>query len=176
MLNEAHGADKRLTDLMVLIVEDERPLRILIKTALQGYGLRNFAEAGDPNEALDILKSQNVDIIINHEEMPNLSGIQMTRGIRKGVANINPEIPIIMCSSHSEHDRIMNARNSGINEYLVKPVSPDALYKRLRACILKPRPFVRDDDGYIGPERRWLKQQSAPGGLPNVPVIDHTKA
>lgn len=176
MLSETHGADDRLNDLIILIVDDERPLRVLIKTALQGYGMRTFIEASEPQEALDILKSQHVDLIITDEEMPNLSGIQMTRGIRKGISGINAQTPIIMCSSHSERDRVMAARNSGINEYLVKPVSADALYKRVKACMLNPRPFVHDDDGYIGPERRWLKNDGPRGGgLPKPDVIERNK-
>jgi two-component system, chemotaxis family, chemotaxis protein CheY len=66
-----------------------------------------------------------------------------------------PDIPIIMLSGHGERWRVVEAVRLGVNEYLVKPVSAKALYDRLIAITMLPRPTVQLGD-YYGPEPRRL--------------------
>ena len=65
-------------------------------------------------------------------------------------------MPIIMITAHSERPRIIAARDAGINEFVMKPVSAKTLFSRLNAVIEHPRRFVRIEE-YFGPDRRRRK-------------------
>ncbi|MDO9079054.1 MAG: response regulator, partial [Brevundimonas sp.] len=65
----------------------------------------------------------------------------------------NPYLPIIMRTGHSEKSRVYEARDAGVTEFVVKPITAKAILDRIQAVIFKPRPFVKTD-GYFGPDRR----------------------
>jgi two-component system, chemotaxis family, chemotaxis protein CheY len=62
-------------------------------------------------------------------------------------------VPIIMLTGHSERTRVTNARDAGITEFMVKPISAKALYQRILNVVVNPRPFVRTKT-FFGPDRR----------------------
>ncbi|MGE5505990.1 MAG: cyclic nucleotide-binding domain-containing protein, partial [Actinomycetota bacterium] len=71
------------------------------------------------------------------------------------------DVTIVMVSAESEMETVITARNAGINEYLVKPVSAESLFRRLRSVLVNPRPFVKSGV-YVGPCRR-IADRGAPG-------------
>jgi two-component system chemotaxis response regulator CheY len=62
-------------------------------------------------------------------------------------------VPIIMITGHTEKNRVTAARDSGITEFLAKPISAKALYQRIVNVIAHPRPFIKTKT-YFGPDRR----------------------
>jgi two-component system, chemotaxis family, chemotaxis protein CheY len=58
-----------------------------------------------------------------------------------------------MMTGHSEKSRVTEARDAGVTEFVVKPITAKAIFDRLNAVIFKPRPFVKTE-GYFGPDRR----------------------
>jgi PleD family two-component response regulator len=152
-----------LSKLRYLIVDDSRYARRLIRDALYSYGLRHTREAADASAAITMLQSDPIDVLLLDNELPVISGTELTLLVRKGEREIpNPEIPIIMISGFTDPDRVVEARNAGIHEYLAKPISADALYRRIRTTIYNPRPFIRCKT-YIGPDRRWVDKGNANG-------------
>ena len=85
--------------------------------------------------------------------MPILDGLELTQMIRKPDANANPYVPIIMLSGHSEKNRVMQARDAGVTEFLAKPISAKGLYQRILNVVANPRPFIKTKT-YFGPDRR----------------------
>jgi DNA-binding response OmpR family regulator len=67
-----------------------------------------------------------------------------------------------MITGHSERARITEARDAGINEILIKPISATQLYQRIKSVIDMPRQFV-ESDGYFGPDRRRRRYPSYTG-------------
>ncbi|MDH5187539.1 MAG: response regulator [Rhodospirillaceae bacterium] len=168
----------KITSKTYLVIDDEKPMRTLIKNALQNYGIRTILEASSAEEAITNLKHQQVDLIFIDEEMPGMSGAEFVFRARRGALPINKTIPIIMVTSHLEQEHIKLSRNAGVDEFLAKPVSAAALYKRVYNSIMAQRPFVEDADGYRGPERRWLKAEAeakAMAGKPHVKVFDYNE-
>ncbi len=147
---EEHGY---LYGLKFLIVEDSAFMRELLRDVLQHFDVRNIREASDGAEALKIMQSWMPDIILADWEMQPFDGIEFTRAVRSSSRSEERFAPIIMVSAHSEYWRVQHARNAGVNEFLVKPVSPKALFSRIRAVIERPRPFIKAP-GYFGPDRR----------------------
>jgi DNA-binding response OmpR family regulator len=93
------------------------------------------------------------DILVVDCYMQPIGGVELTRLIRKAKTDLNPMMPIIMITGHGEADLVSAERDAGVNEFLVKPITTDALYTRIRAVTERPRPFVRGG-GYLGPDRR----------------------
>ena len=147
-----HGLDNEesftdppeLAKLVYIIIDDSRYSREIIKNALYAYGMRNVVEADDGIAALNILQNTHIDVILVNYELPRMmTGIDFTMRVRRCEDIPNPEILLIMLSDSSEKGKIIAACNAGVHEFLVKPFSPQILYKHLRANILNPRKFHR---------------------------------
>ncbi|MGB0683562.1 MAG: response regulator [Magnetovibrionaceae bacterium] len=146
-------AGYNLERLNFLVVDDNRHMRHLVKTILHALGVRQVAEAEDGAEALRELKSFPADIVICDWNMEPLDGMDFLRLVRTGSDSPNPYVPVVMLTGHTELSRVEEARDSGVNEFLAKPISAKALYSRIRALIDRQREFVRTKR-YFGPCRR----------------------
>jgi len=142
-----------LNKVSFLIIDDNTFMRTVLRNILHHFNVRNIREASNGAEALQIMQGWTPDIIIVDWEMAPFDGIEFTRMVRQSASEKERFVPIIMISGHTEYWRIQQARNNGINEFLVKPLSPKALFSRIRAVIERPRPFIKAP-GYFGPDRR----------------------
>lgn len=142
-----------LEGLQVLVVDDNRQMRLLLKTLLRGFGFRRALEAADAAEAFEIMRSTYVDIVLLDWNMQPIDGEEFTRLIRTSKDSPNPFCTVIMVTGHSERGRVARARDAGVNSFLVKPVSAVKLRNHLVAAFEDERPFVRHNS-YVGPCRR----------------------
>jgi len=136
-----------------LVVDDNDFARGLVKTMLQAFRATNLREARDGGEALEILKQQAIDIVLCDFAMKPMSGLEFVRAVRNDRESPSPYVPVVMLTAYSNYDDVCATRDSGVNEYLVKPFSVRALADRILSVIDHPRPFVRNAD-YFGPDRR----------------------
>ena len=148
----AKQASYNLSQVRFLIVEDNVNMIALVRSILQSLGAKTIYEAADVPTGLDLLHMGNPDIIICDWQMEPMSGLEFVCRIRDE-ASANPYVPIIMLTAHAELDRVKEARDCGVNEFLVKPISAKSLYTRIREIIEHPRDFVRTAS-YFGPDRR----------------------
>ncbi len=86
-------------------------------------------------------------------QMSPIDGVEFTRLVRNAADSPNPFLPIIMLTGHAAKARVEEARDAGVTEFVVKPVTARAVLDRINAVILRPRPFVRTGE-YFGPDRR----------------------
>jgi CheY-like chemotaxis protein len=146
--------------LKVLVADDSRPMRSLIKSFLLGFGVKEMFEAADANEAFVEVKDCEPDIVITDWRMPPTDGLDLVRQIRMDMESPNPYLPIIMLTGFTELHRVKQARDAGVTAFLAKPISAAALYRRLCTVIDDQRPFVRVGE-FFGPDRR-AKRRTAP--------------
>jgi DNA-binding response OmpR family regulator len=73
--------------------------------------------------------------------------------VRQPDTNASPFTPMIMLTGHSERRRVTAARDAGVTEFMVKPISAKALHQRILSVIANPRRFIRTKT-YFGPDRR----------------------
>ena len=139
--------------LRFLVIDDNAHMRRIVRQLLHGFGSREIFEAEDGAAGIEAFANHSPDIVITDWAMPVFDGIEFTKSIRQPGANTNPFVPIIMLSGHSEKRRVMEARDSGITEFLAKPIAAKALYERILSVVLSPRPFVHSKT-YFGPDRR----------------------
>lgn len=113
----------------LLIVDDEENIRLLIKKYAEFEGYR-VLEADDGSKCLDILKYEDVDLIIMDVMMPYIDGLTALKEIRK-----KETIPVIMLSAkHEEYDKI-HGYDLGADDYLEKPFSPKVLLRKIGVML-----------------------------------------
>lgn len=151
-----------LQSLNVLLVDDNQHMRAITTTILQSAGIRNIREVEDGMMALQALRDHPVDLVIVDFNMSPLDGVEFTRLVRNSPDSANPYLPIIMMTGHSEKARVYEARDAGVTEFVVKPVTAKAIFDRIQAVIMRPRAFVKSD-AYFGPDRRRTASPSYAG-------------
>ena len=141
---------KKLT---ILVVEDTAPMRKLITSVLETLGVGRIYSADNGERGFDMFKRENPDIVIADWHMAPMSGIELTREIRSNMMSPNRMVPIVLVTGYSALNRVSEARDAGVTEFLVKPFSANDLAKRIAYVINKPRDFI-DCKTYFGPDRR----------------------
>jgi CheY-like chemotaxis protein len=142
-----------LSSLSFLVIDDNNYMLSIIKTLLKGYGVHRIYEASDAAEAFEEFQNSQMDVIIVDYALETLDGIEFSHLVRTANDSPNPYVPIIMLTAHSERQKVEEARDAGITEFLRKPICASDLYRRIIEVIERPRPFVRSK-AYFGPDRR----------------------
>ena len=151
-----------LEGLKVLIVDDNQHMRAIVAAILKSADGRHVREASHGGHALAILKDWPADIAIVDFQMAPMDGLELTRRLRDPTTSANPYLPIIMMTGFAERQRVMEARDAGVSEFLVKPVTAKGVLDRLHAAVFKPRPFV-ENAAYFGPTRRRIDMPGRTG-------------
>lgn len=118
----------------VLIVDDFQSMRSIIKDSLKDLNIGEIIEASGGKEALEkTMKSVEdgspVDLILCDWNMPLFSGLDLLKLIRNTPET--QQIPFIMITAESEREKVIDALKSGANDYIIKPLSPDLVLKKL---------------------------------------------
>ena len=129
-MNENIHKQEIWDSIVCLIVDDDKFSRTFVKTALYQIGIKNTKEAGNAEEAVELLHSFKIDVILLDQQMPGKTGIDLVKELRAAGENAK-NIPIIMITVDSKEKTVFDAKELGIQEYLVKPISPLALKKRI---------------------------------------------
>ena len=144
---------KSINEMNVLVVDDDRHMRVLIRNVLFALGVREVFEASDGEAALDELKSVTPDLVLCDLKMGPMGGIEFVRQIRNHPGTSYRFVPVIMVTAHAALEAVADARDVGINEFMAKPISAAQLEKRISRIIQDPRMFVEAPD-FLGPDRR----------------------
>ncbi|WP_345993098.1 response regulator transcription factor [Sulfurimonas sp. HSL-1716] len=135
---------KFLKELKVLLVEDEEKLANSFKDAI-GDSFYRFYIANNGQEGLEKYYALKPDIIITDIMMPGMTGLEMSKEIRK----TNKDIPIIILSAYSETDKFLNAIDIGVVKYFIKPYDPDELLEYINSIGNKiENKLIKLSDGF----------------------------
>ena len=142
-----------LSQTRVLVVDDNAALRGVLRVSLQAFGCARVIESGTVVQALEILKTQPVDLVITDWKMKPRDGLDLVSTIRSPMTSPRPGLPVIMLTAYAGTDRIRQARRAGVNAFLIKPATAAALAACLRDVLTGDCGYV-ESDSYVGPERR----------------------
>ncbi|TGG92390.1 phosphate regulon transcriptional regulatory protein PhoB [Natronospirillum operosum] len=126
-----------MSDRTILVVDDEQPIREMIATALEMAGYVAL-EAADARSAHSLIVDQKPDLILLDWMLPNTSGIELARRLKKD--ELTAEIPIIMLTAKGEEDHKVQGLEAGADDYITKPFSPRELVARLKAVLRRTTP------------------------------------
>ena len=130
----------------VVVVDDEPYMRKVVRTMLFSIGVRDIREAPDGLAGLDLIRAQAPDVVIIDWNMPGLGGPGVVRAVRSPASFPYPNVPIIMLTGHGDRSHVIEAMKIGVNEFLLKPVSVNALRDRMISALTKPRKIVKIGD------------------------------
>lgn len=127
----------------VLIVDDERSIRLSLRTVLGNLGF-DIVEAARGEEALALVRTAQFDAVLLDINMPGMGGVEVCRLIRK----VSPRLPIIMLTVQGSEDLKVEALDSGADDYITKPFQLRELTARLRAAVRRNK-ALEDTDSPI---------------------------
>ncbi len=122
----------------VLIVDDSQTMRKVIRksVAISGFDLGSCWEASNGAEALDIVHSQKVDVILSDFNMPGMNGLEMARELHKDEKY--RQIPILFISAQDNPEVANEGKALGIKGYIQKPFRPEEIRDLLQRTLEKP--------------------------------------
>ncbi|MBE6454410.1 MAG: response regulator [Alphaproteobacteria bacterium] len=130
-MNETVNKQINWDAITCLVVDDDKFSRTFVKTALYQIGIKNTKEAATTAEAAEILRSYKINVVLLDHQMPEQTGLELARKIKDGSIGDDKDLPIIMVTVDTKEKTVLDAKSIGIHEYLVKPISPLALKKRI---------------------------------------------
>ncbi len=143
----------------VAVLDDNRNFLALMRTMLRQSGFRQIDVFGDPAEALEHVTDVSVDLIFVDLVMPRQNGVEWVRTARRRPSLVNPEMGIVMMSGHAVRAVLEPAVMAGIDAFLVKPVSPEALKRHAHRVLVAREPYVGGPDDYWGPDFRRTRRR-----------------
>lgn len=114
----------------ILVVDDSTTMVRIIKNSIERLG-HSVVTAGDGAEALVEFNKQKFDIIVTDWNMPTMNGLELVQRIR----SVDKDIPIIMITTEGGKASVITALRAGVNNYIVKPFTPQILKEKLSAVI-----------------------------------------
>jgi CheY-like chemotaxis protein len=153
MTDERTLSPDQLKRMKVLIVDPNAYMRGVVADSLRRLTVTNISATASAVEAFTTGRTFKPDIIFVDWDAGRMSGLEFTREVRRNTTGMSRETPIILLAGVIDHDQLMSARQAGINEFLLKPVSAQGVLSRIEEVVLRPRKFI-DSRNYVGPCRR----------------------
>ena len=117
----------------ILLIDDSKTMRNIQKSVLAQLGHTTVEEACDGQDALSKVGAYKPDLILVDWNMPNMDGLTFVKHFRQ----TNKTTPMIMVTTEAEKARVIEAIKAGVNNYVVKPFTPDLLSQRITETLAK---------------------------------------
>jgi len=114
-----------------LVVDDSGVIRSILVRVLRGMGVDRIVECSDGQDAWEVFNSQPTDLVLTDWHMPYVDGLELTKRIR----GVDPHVPVIMVTVVDTKDKVMEAIQAGISDYICKPFERDVLESKLDRFI-----------------------------------------
>lgn len=121
-------------NMKILVVDDFSTMRRIVRNLLKELGFSNVYEAEDGVDALKKLRAEPFDFVVSDWNMPNMTGIDLLREIRKDGAL--KHLPVLMVTAEAKKENIIEAAQAGASGYVVKPFTAITLDEKLQKIFL----------------------------------------
>lgn len=125
-------------DLPILVVDDFESMRRIVKQVLSDMGFTDITLADDGATALPLLRDGNFGLLITDWCMPRMEGIDLVTAVRAD--SRLKDLPVLMLTAEAERQKILRAVEAGVNDYVVKPFTPDVLRSRIEKVLARRAP------------------------------------
>ncbi|MDQ7014138.1 MAG: response regulator [Planctomycetota bacterium] len=115
----------------VMLIDDSKTIRRIQRSILEQLGYTEIEEACDGQDALSRVAAFQPTLILLDWNMPNMDGITFLKAFRQR----DTTTPVIMVTTESEKTRVIEAIRAGVNNYVVKPFTPDLLQQRIKETL-----------------------------------------
>ena len=121
--------------LKVLVADDFATMRKIVRNILKQIGFDDIVEAEDGQAALQVLKSENIGLVVTDWNMPNMSGLELLEKIRQDPKTAS--LPVLMVTAEGLKENVVAAVKAGVNNYVVKPFTAEVLQEKLEQIFKK---------------------------------------
>ncbi|HFD11788.1 MAG TPA: phosphate regulon transcriptional regulatory protein PhoB [Crenotrichaceae bacterium] len=133
---------------LILLVEDEQPIREMIRFALIREGI-DVLEAADVQAARVLIADNKPDLLIVDWMLPDYSGVELVRGLRRDP--VNQDIPVIMLTARSKESDKVQGLDAGADDYMTKPVAIRELLARIKALLRRSQGHQDNEQLIVDP-------------------------
>lgn len=155
----------RPEDVRILLVDDNRHMRTLLREHMFVLGFKDLIMAADGEEALAMLGDTDVDLVICDYRMPKMDGIELLQTMRDGGEKRLKEVGFIMLTGHADRDNVIEAKGAGVSGYLAKPISIKSLADQLVYVLNLKMKGVSHEARSKEPSEEPSEEPSIAGGL-----------
>ncbi|MGD0231399.1 MAG: response regulator [Syntrophorhabdales bacterium] len=121
-----------------LVVDDFATMRKIVKNVLRQIDITNVTEAENGRQALDILrKDGGFELIVSDWIMPEMTGIEFLKACKDDESI--KKIPFVMVTAEAQKDSVMEAIKGGVDNYIVKPFTPDRLQDAIQKAVARAK-------------------------------------
>jgi two-component system chemotaxis response regulator CheY len=117
----------------VLVADDSLLMRHVLVKILNEAGVESVVQAWDGGAAVQKVEEEAPDLVLMDWVMPNMTGIEAVKKIRAS----GNKVPIIMCTTEGEQNRIVDAMKAGANNFVVKPFDPKVIILKIKETMAK---------------------------------------
>jgi two-component system chemotaxis response regulator CheY len=122
-------------NMKVLVVDDFATMRKIVRNILKQIGFNNIVEADDGANALQVIKSENIDFVVTDWNMPNMTGLELLQKIREGEKS--KDIPVLMVTAEGLAENVVDAVKAGVDNYIVKPFTAETVQAKIEQIFQK---------------------------------------
>ncbi len=118
-------------NITILVVDDSESMRKVLVSIIKSFGIGTILEANNGIAALNIIKEQELNVILCDWEMPKMNGLELFVEVKK---MRNPPV-FVLVTSNAEMDKVKDAVAKGVKHYIVKPIKPETILKKLSTIL-----------------------------------------
>ena len=135
-----------------MIIEPNPSMRSIMRRIVHDIGVTEIHEVADIATGYKKIKETPVDLIFT-DWSEEVDALRFLRLVRRGEGSPDQRVPIVVVTTNTDLDAVFKARDTGMTEFLSKPISHKMVLSRLNSAIGKPRMFI-DAGDFFGPDRR----------------------
>ena len=145
---------RQLENISVLVLDDHRFMQQILRAMLLGLGIRKIVIASGLQEAAHQIAIERFDLIIADFRLEGEpTGAEFIKLVRESSVLTDRFVPIIACTADTTPSVIQQLRDAGVDEIVAKPLSAEALWRRVAAVVNNRRSFIATSH-FFGPDRR----------------------
>lgn len=144
---------ERVRELRVMVVDDDRPTRLLVRAYLEHLHFADVIERDSGEAALKDLSRRHFDLVVTDIEMQDLGGIELLLRIWRDPDVMNPYMPVVLMTQNASRDYVVKARDCGASAFVAKPLHFESLQRTIETVLTDKRSFIKVRS-YAGPDRR----------------------
>ena len=146
----------------ILLADPSKEGMAVLTQMFAGFGVHTPHCCSTGAEAMDIVRKRELNILVIDTALPDISGYDFVRQLRRSGLKPNCFSPVVLMSGHTPRSMVLEGRDCGANFVMAKPVTPMTMLKRIMWLATETREFITSSD-YVGPDRRFQRLGPPPG-------------
>ncbi|QUD85989.1 response regulator [Phenylobacterium montanum] len=151
-----------LSSAEIMLIDPSKDGMSILTQMFAGFGVHTPHCCSSAAEAMEVIRKRDMTIIIVDTVLPDMTGYEFVRSLRRSKIKPNCFAPVILMSGHTPRSMVLEGRDCGANFVMAKPMNPMTMLKRIMWLATETKDFITSPD-YVGPDRRFQRLGPPPG-------------